>query len=185
MRFCCGFVAGLLLCFLATTGNAEYYIEYDLDGTLGNGPDLVAVEVNDEFAVNIWAMGGDSINIVLWSIAFCNYDGSLELLDVDFHSPTSWTNLGPIEYGEFCRRIESNFTEVSEIMVIPGLLATLTWRAAIDQSIDDITHYGAVSGWLSTQFNDGIFGEGIGCTVMIGTTATESATWGAIKGLFR
>ena len=174
---------GSLIYFWAFTGASAYYVEYDLDGTLGNGPDLVSVEVSDLINVDVWVLGGPMINLIGWGIEFCNSDGSLELQGVEYHTPEGWTDYDPVEFGAGCWQINTVTFNIEDAMSIPSMVGTLTWHAAVDQSIDDLTHDFGV--WVGTAGNDGFFDEGIGCTVMIGTTATESATWGAIKGLFR
>ena len=62
------------------------------------------------------------------------------------------------------------------------MVATITFHAAVDCSIDDIQ--GMDASYMGTDYGT-YFIDAIGGQVIIGGSATEETNWGAVKGLFR
>ncbi len=173
------FVAAAVVMLFATMASAQFSVELDLDGVLGNGPDFIEVEVSEYVAVDIWVHGPAAL--LSYGMTICNYDGSLEYQGCAYYVPTGWTPIDPIP--GVCFDVQATDFTFSNPMALPALVATVTFHAAVDQSIDDIIIM--QGGYLSAGFLSGLFEGNVGATVKIGSIATEEASWGAVKGLFR
>ena len=78
-----------------------YSIELDLDGIQGNGPDVLAAEVSDYIAVDIW-INGAGLPLISSNLTLCNHDGSLEFQGyVDNIKPNyaTWVITDPVIIG--------------------------------------------------------------------------------------
>ncbi|MBN1826969.1 MAG: hypothetical protein JW958_11960 [Candidatus Eisenbacteria bacterium] len=157
--------------------------ELDLDAVVGNGPDFIIAEVSDYIVVDIYMMVpgveyGQSIGCIVG-----NFDGSLEYQGCVYHTPPSWAAVPPAVGEEITVQATSwGGTDLLNFNT-PILVATLTFHAAADCSVDDLV---VISGGVFDMMLGQVdFDVLIGGTVQIGTSATEEASWGAVKGLFR
>ena len=174
------FVAAAVVMLFATAASAQFTAELDLDGVVGNGPDFIEVMVSDYVDVDVWITGPNAL--LSFGMTICNYDGSLEYQGTTYFIPTGWTPIEPVP--GVCFDVQATDFTFSNPMQLPALVATVTFHAAVDESIDDIIIL--QGGYLSAGFLSGNFSEMIGCTVQIGDIiGTEEASWGAVKGLFR
>lgn len=174
------FVVVAMLAF-AVAAHGQYSVELDLNGTPGDGPDYVVAAVSDYITGDLWIHG--PVALFSFGVIICNYDGSLEFQGAAYATPAGWTN-APVAPGE-CVTVQATDFNFATPLVLPYMVATLTFHAAVDQSIDDITFGDA--GWLDINFMSGVMdNQGtLAGTVQIGETSTEESSWGAVKGLFR
>ena len=75
-----------------------YFIEVDLDGIAGNGPDAAAANVSDYIDVNIW-VSGSGPGLLSSNFTICNLDGSLEFQGYTNLVPAPWTPTPPQDLG--------------------------------------------------------------------------------------
>jgi hypothetical protein len=164
-----------------------YFVELDLDGVLGNGPDVVSAEVSDYIDVNVWITGTGPM-LFSTNFTICNMDGSLEFqgfTSVDI--PGGWTQVDPTDVGNGCWLMQAIDLSGGAPLAVPFLHGVVTYHAAVDHTFDDLTIDldPLASGWFNTAFGSGGFEDFVGAGVQIGTAATEETNWGAVKGLFR
>lgn len=154
--------------------------ELDLDGVVGNGPDFIVAEVSDYILVDVYMTVGPMTQSVGCNIG--NFDGSLEYQGTEYFLP-SWGVVAPAP-GEVLAIQGTDWSMAALIdMSAPYKVATLTFHAAVDCSVDDLV---VIDGGGFDAMNGTVnFTELVGCTVQIGTSATEESSWGAVKGLFR
>ena len=171
-------VAAAVVMLFATAASAQFMAELDLDGVVGNGPDFIETMVSDYISVDIWVHG--PAMLFSFGMTICNYDGSLEYQGIAYNVGT-WTPVEPVP--GYCFDVQATDFSFANPMTLPAMVATVTFHAAIDSSIDDIIIL--TGGYLSTGFLSGQFDVVIGGTVWIGTSSTEETSWGAVKGLFR
>lgn len=167
-----------------------YYIELDLDGVLGNGPDVMSATVSDYITVDVWIMG-TGLPLVSSNFTICNLDGSLEYQGYASNIDPPWT-ITPPQISDNCALHQATDFTFSDPKPVPFLQGTVTWHAAVDQSIAEIgiDLDPAMSGWFNTAFcskfkTSCMFETSINCTVVIGATNTETTSWSEVKGLFR
>jgi hypothetical protein len=167
-------IAVLLVASFAFAAN---YAEFDLDDIQGNGPDVITAQVSDYILVDVWAF--TDVPVLVWGIEVHNVDGSLEFQSYEQFFPTGWTCPNPTPPVIVVQGQDMTF---SNPMYTPVLVATITYHAAVDCSVDDLT--GAAGLCLGNDFVEYPF-DAIGGQVIIGGSATEETNWGAVKGLFR
>ncbi len=175
--------AGLNCLVSTASAQPSYSVELDLDGTLGNGPDIVSATVSDYIAIDIWIHGG--VDLFYARIEVCNFDGSLEGLGIIVNPPPGW-EVSPVDTpGPMCLvKTISDFT-FAVPMTLPWRFGTITYHAAVDHAFGEITVLLMNSSWINVNFESGLFDMAIGCGIQIGTSAAEPSSWGGVKGLFR
>ncbi len=173
-------LAVAFLCAIFAGFVAAQTIELDLDGTPGNGPDVVPAAVSDYINVDVYINGTGMLFSANFTI--CNLDGSLEFQGYAYNTP--WTNTPPVVTPP-CVLIQATDFTFGSPLAMPFLHGTATYHAAVDASLDDLTIDLANSGWFNDQFLSGAFSDFVGGSVQIGSSATEQTNWGAVKDLFR
>ncbi len=159
-------------------------VEFDLDGVVGNGPDIIAVTVSDYIAVDVW-ITGDPHPLLFVAITMCNLDGSLEFQGFQYAFGLPWTAYPPDINGPcvLLRTVDFSFTNWK---MTPVLFGTAMYHAAVDASLDDLAIDADNSAWFSLYGITGIFTDNVGASVQIGgVTSTEESSWGGVKSLFR
>ena len=174
------FVVAAVLAF-ATAASAQYTVELDLNGVVGDGPDVVEAEVSDYIDVDVW-MHGPAM-VLSMGADICNYDGSLEFQGYTSNSPSGWTDNTVTANYPPCLTVQMTDFGFMAPVPLPYMMGTLTFHAAVDHSTDDLVVISG--GWFSEGFGSGACDVLIGGTVIIGGSATEESSWGAVKGLFR
>lgn len=164
----------------------EYFVELDLDGQLGNGPDVGAAAVGDTIAVEVWMVGEGCGLLGSW-FTLCNDSGSLNFIEIttDFEPP--WIEEPPTVAGTCVSHLAIDFT-FSAPIPIPFHHGTILYRVANEQPLSEIEIDSAngASGYVDFCTGlGGTFEGGTGCTIVVGATETETEDWGAIKNLFR
>ncbi|MFH1279619.1 MAG: hypothetical protein ABIK65_14725 [Candidatus Eisenbacteria bacterium] len=164
------------------TSAAQWFVELDLDGTVGNGPDIVDVEVNDYVDGDLWLYG--PAGVYSFGFIICSFDGALEDEGFTYYIPEVWT-FAPVIWNPGCYTVQATDFTFSEPIALPAMLATIHYQAAVDQTIANIVLQ--AGGYFDTTFGSGSV-DNVGdtlATVRIGVTSTEKSSWGAVKGLFR
>ncbi len=177
MKACLPALLALTLSFEAA-GAAGPYIELDLDGTLGNGPDHQIAQIGDTIQVDAWVMpavpltGYHAVGFVIRGINASLLSYAYKLL---------WTNQ-PIEDlgdgGWYVLSVTFDF-----VVYLPPLL----------HGSARFLYHGPGPGrvviseptfWFSYDFETGLFTNNI--PARFGpTTATEESSWSLVKELFR
>ncbi len=164
---------------------AQLSVELDLDGVVGNGPDVNCADVSDYINVDIW-ITGTPLSLLSASVSICNNDGSLEFQGYQDAIGSPWT-ITPPQFGP-CLVIQATDFTFSAPKTVPFLYGTATYHAAADGTLGELTVDDNNSGWFSANGGGtGFFTNNIGVLFLIGgcDTATEESSWGAVKGLFR
>jgi hypothetical protein len=169
----------------AAAAHAQFTVELDLNGVQGDGPDLIEAMVSDYVTGDVWVYGPDAL--FSFGVILCNYDGSLEFQGFVYNTPAGWTNTPPNVGPDGCVTIQATDFNFATPMVLPAMVGTVTFHAAVDMSIDDITF--GDCGYFTVAFLSGVMDNSgtLAGTVLIGDqgTSTEESSWGAVKGLFR
>lgn len=176
----------LLLVLVGRSSAQPYYIEFALDGVLGNGPDVGSSEVGDYIQVGIWILGMGA-PLLSSNFTICNWDGYLEFEEYVNELGPPWTITPPIISSENCVLNQATDFTFSSPIPVPFLQGTAIYRAAVDNVIADIgiENDPLASGWFNTFYGGEPFDDVIDCAIEVGATATEEESWGAIKSLFR
>jgi len=180
------FVAAAALLLFASAGMGQYRAEIDLDGDPMNGIDYIQVPVSTYIAVDIWLYGPPGSGCYVFGVELCDYDRSLEFQGGVFYFPDpQWSGVFRPPDAQNCITVEGQTFAFTVPIMFPYKVATVTYHAAVDESIDDLTLRNG--GVLTLNFTSQWF-ENIGAvlgTVQVGEIATEETNWGAVKSLFR
>ncbi len=164
------------------------FVELDIDGIVGNGPDCDTFHVGELIDVDIWFRGerlliGGAVRLCYSS----NPSGpSLTNFGFQFNVPSSWgTDVQPPSGSCFANQ----YSATSGFPLFP---IALDWKwgtnayLAIGNSTCIFTVDPPASGWADTLGVSGLFDSVVTAkVVVIGATATESASWSDLKSLFR
>ncbi len=182
------FVAAAAVLLLAGASFATLVVEADLDGTLGNGPDYLVVSQSALVPVDLWILG-DVNPAYVFGMFLCNYDHSLVYQSTVYNLPGGgWQGVPPVApTPDGCITVQGQNFLFDMVMVWPWKVATVTYHAAVDQSIDEIWLGGPDGGVLTSSFTSVAFDniESVLGRVQIGETNVEETNWGAVKSLFR
>ncbi|RPH35409.1 MAG: hypothetical protein EHM91_17270 [Planctomycetota bacterium] len=145
------------------------------------------VPVSTYVPANIWIVGEAGPAWVA-GMVLCNPDHSLEYQSCVYNSPGGgWAFVAPQPPDpQGCITIQGQNFSFDVPMVFPWRIATVTYHAAVDQSIDDLFLMGPEGGVLTdggTVFFDNL--DTVVGQVQIGITSVEETNWGAVKNLFR
>jgi hypothetical protein len=186
MRMKKAFVAAVAVLLMTGFGFAATIV-YDLNGNPADGPDMINVPVSTNVPVDIWIFGPPDGAISFGTI-MCNPDHSLVYVSCLYSLPTGWTGIAPQAPGaDNCITVQGVTFTGTPVAMLPYKFATVTWHAAVDQSIDTLIS-GATSAVMSPSFSSFSFenNEQVLATIQIGTiVGTEETNWGAVKSLFR
>lgn len=186
-------LAGLVVvAFTAMTAFAGNTVELDLDATLGNGPDAVAVANGGTVTCDVWIMGPE--DIVDADITVCNPGGALTYSSTSYAGlPGAWLSKSPVPSGN-CVKVGAfdggenpGFAPAAP----PFLLATISWTATTDDTCVELEadiSSTSVSNYTRADFQFFGYSSAVGAYAEIGAgcvTGTEEETWSAIKNLFR
>ena len=168
----------------AAAAHAQFTVELDLNGVQGDGPDFVNAVVSDYITGDLWVYGPEGL--FSFGVILCNYDGSLEFQGFEYITPDGWTETAPSVGPDGCVTLQATDFNFANCMALPAMIGTVTFHAAVDESIDDITF--GDCGYFTCSFLSGVMDNSgtLAGTVQIGTiVSTEESSWGAVKGLFR
>lgn len=152
------------------------HVEFDLDDIQGNGPDVIHAEVSDYVLVDVWFF--NDIPMMYFGVTVNQLNGALEYQSCEYFTP-GWTAVAPVPGPVFTVQAT---TWCSNPIVGPALVATVTFRAVSDCLIADIQ--GTDAGYMGNDYVT-YYIDAINARVIIGGIATESTSWGGVKGLFR
>ncbi|MFH1681868.1 MAG: hypothetical protein ABIH26_14655, partial [Candidatus Eisenbacteria bacterium] len=147
--------ATLMLLTAASAGIAQYYVEADLNGVVGDPqPDYLVTTVGEEVLVDYWVLGSTNPALAYW-LPVCNFDHSLGYLSTLYY-PTPggcWTSLpvAPPDSAGCILLSGANHTFGVCPLIPPYRVATVTYQAAADGSIAEL-HLGDGSGVLTYSF---------------------------------
>lgn len=165
-------------------GAASTSIEVDLDGVLGNGPDNISAAISDYIVAELWLVGiEDAVSGA--GVTVCNLDGALEFQGATYEVPLSWTLWPPDFSLPGCVKLVAVDYGAAPINVFPALFSTITYHAAQDNAIAEISIDLQNSDFATIGFEVFDFDGYSGGTINIGTTPTGDSHWGEIKNLFR
>jgi len=162
--------------------HGETYVELDVDGILGNGPDTVAAGVGDTVRVEVYVhhnvpqgrlchvwvpLCAEQVvpdSIEFWTEPWVNYTAPAD----------TCLGLYGSDVPNFCdNQIDSPVHLASAWYVVGGCPGTVR--------VDDLDSY-----WIDSDFNAGAFSGSIPVWLCAGTpTGTSESSWGSIKVLFR
>jgi len=175
---------------LASTIAAQpYSVELDLDGTLGNGPDVINAQPGDTLAVNVWCTG-EGYELVGFGIALCSDPNILGYSAFQVGLGGCWSYSLPVDLGDGCRQA-SVLNGCFEDEPPPLFFGTAYYAVTTDNTCDWVQVDSMNSGWLNSEFVSGSFQSNVPAAVLVNTTedclstATETTHWGAVKTLFR
>ncbi len=165
----------------STAVSAQYSIEMDGDGILGNGPDYVAAAPSSTVPIDVYVTGQAS---AVYSANFTIHwigPGSW----IPYAHATGWTT-SP-DQGTWWPLIQA--TDFTFTGLVPPFLHG-TARFTYDGPVNLVTvSIIAPNGWFDSSYTSGVFTNNTGITFGIGIddppTATEESSWSDIKEMFR
>ncbi len=175
--------AGMILAAMAPIAHSQPFgVELDLDGQMGNGPDTLSASIGDYIRGDIWVLGPTPI--LSFGFTLCNLDGSLEHQGSVSNVPATWT-VSTTGLPGHCMDLTATDFTFSDPVSLPWLFHTITYQAAVDQTLASLQIDLNLSGWLNTSLESGFFSSSVGGSVQIGSTEVYGTEWGKIKSLFR
>jgi hypothetical protein len=184
------FVAVVASLVLATAGFAQMHsVEVDLNGVLGDGPDLINVPVSTVVPVDVWITGDGPCWWVV-GLFLCNAELNLGYQSTAYFNPGGgWAFIAPLPPdANGCITLQGQNFSFDVPMCAPWKLATVQYHAAVDHTVAHLVA-GPQSGVLTTGFVTSSFSNNgaVLATIEIGTPpqGTEETNWGAVKSLFR
>lgn len=206
-RIAIGLVVPLAFLLIPAGAGAEWTVELDLDGYLGNGPDYIFAYVSDYVTADLWIHGDEPM--IAFSVDLCNWDGALEFQGAEYLLPVEWEGVIPepgvcVSFSAFDTTptgteeeswggIKSRFRNGRSIpfksapsrdpITLPAHVGRIVYHAAVDYSLADIIPNSG--SWTTVGGATGEFSNYIGGTVQIGMKSPDKSAWGAIRGLFR
>jgi len=182
--------AALAVLLLAAGGFAQFSVEADLNGVVGDPqPDFLVTAVGDTFTADLWIFGPYGSGCWVFEIFSCDPDGALTLESTQFFSPPGgcWAFL-PVGGSDSagCIRLQGQ-TICDWPIMFPYKIARVAYRAAVDHSIAELV-LGPGSGLLTLTFATHSFdnnGEVIARIQIGDVTEAEPTSWGSVKQLFR
>lgn len=189
MRLMCAAVTAL---FLLTSGvYAQYYVEADLNGVLGDSqPDIVVASAGQDIMADIWILASPGLTCSAFGVFLCNHDFALEYQGTDYYPyAPGWACFPPEPPDSSgCILLYGVDLVILAPMEFPYRVASVTYRTAVDHAIADLT-LGPTSAVMTLpSFSTFSFvnNGSVLARVQIGdVTATEASSWGSIKALFR
>ncbi|MFH1276820.1 MAG: hypothetical protein ABIK65_00345 [Candidatus Eisenbacteria bacterium] len=172
----------LVMCLAPSLPAEEYSVELDLDGVIGNGPDIESALVSDLVYVDVWVFGPGPLFAV--GLTICNLDGALEYEGAAGNLPPGWI-MTPLLPPGICFDIGAIDISFTSPVALPWLFFTVTYHAAVDDAYGHIIVDLEQSGWMDSGFQSGVFSDFVGAGVRIGATSTDRSSWGSVKSLFR
>jgi hypothetical protein len=170
-------------------GAAEYWVEADLNGVFGDPqPDSIVASVGQDVPVDVWAVGSPDVCFTVFYVSLCDGDGALDYQDVQYHRLPGWGYWPPEPPDTMdCIHLWGAQHEFGPCLPLPYRVATLTYRAAVDHTMADLT-LGEASAMFTSGFSTYWFvnkGEVIARIRIGAPTSTETTSWGSVKSLFR
>jgi hypothetical protein len=187
-------VALALLAMLASSSlvSAQFRVELDVDGFIGEGPDTLDVDVGTLVAVDVWWVCDEPRELLFMETVICDSGGGLEYASYEYQLDqcqpgiATWTPQFPEPN---CVLLRSQYLESAKQMMwcmTPVLQATLVYRAADDRGIQRLSvdegHSMCVDSGFDTYYAEG----SIGAVIRVGEETSITGTrWGTVKQLFR
>ncbi len=177
MRSLLVLIPALLL--YATAANAQYSIELDGDGVLGNGPDYVFALAANAVSVDAYVTGQASqvysANFTLRHLGPGTWNS--------YTHATGWTTTPDQNQGGNDWLVQA--TDFGFLGLVPPFL-----HGTAHYTFDGPFGIVAVSieqpnGWFDSSFTTGPFGNNTGLIFGHIVFSTEESSWGAVKELFR
>ncbi|MBM3320383.1 MAG: hypothetical protein FJY73_06875 [Candidatus Eisenbacteria bacterium] len=181
------FLVASLLAAPLVLARTNAAIELDLDGVLGNGPDTIEAFIGEDVRLDLWWVGDlPSPRIMVAASTVCSPGDALVYVATEYHLPAYWESYPPDFPSPGCVSLATYTINWFGCIEWPFCHATITFRAAAEGSIAELasdvagsvlmtctswTYYYAA--WPSKAY------------VRIGSTETESSSWGSLKRLFK
>ncbi|MFH1681687.1 MAG: hypothetical protein ABIH26_13730 [Candidatus Eisenbacteria bacterium] len=192
LRLCLLVGMAIILLPGAKDAHSEWSVELDLDGTLGNGPDVAFFTPGDFVIMDVWAKGETAI--LGFEVALCDTQNLLDLVWRDFYLPDSWNDT--LTIGDDCiilsghdrvltgvrpgagqkpstwSSIKTLFRQtkphpkmmILDPLALPARVATLVYEA-LDIGIAHVTV--GESSLVDENYACGSFQENVGCVIEI------------------
>lgn len=176
------FILIALLIPCSAIGNAV--VELDLDGQFGNGPDTLYSSPGDTVEVNIWYVDAW---LQSFCVSLCSPENLTYVTSYPGPSAGSQSPICPVtDPPENCQRFTGGYFAIC--CPDPGHIYSVLYEVVETQGSGGIdvdlesSCYGEPSMFAD---RDQSFAGFIGAVVIGEPTATDEATWGTIKTLFR
>lgn len=179
-------VRSVAACFVlvmpGAMAGADQWLELDLDGVLGNGPDTLEVGLGDVVEVDVWLSGGRTL--MGFDLIVCNHDAVLDFQSAEYHTPGTWGDEPALETGEGCVGV-ATWAYAAEFLDQPVMPVTLAYWAVQDKAVAFLDVEAESSMVWYEDYSSSYITNGVGAYVRVGSVATSSSTWGMVKQLFR
>jgi len=172
---------------LIATASFAHYVDVDLDGTI-DGVDYIQVNQSTNVVADVWLLGEGPCWWVC-GVYLCNGDHNLGYLSTVYNTPGGgWGFVAPQPPdANGCITLQGQNFTFDIPMCAPWKLATVTYHAAVDQHVADLT-LDTGSGVLTVDFVTSSFtnnGSLVGEITIGQIVGVEETNWGAVKSLFR
>ncbi len=166
----------------STGAGAQYSIEMDGDGILGNGPDFVTTAPGDTVFIDFYVAGQAS---AVYSANFTIKWSGPAWWNGYTHA-TDWTTPGVTDMPQWPLIQATDYTLTGLIPPFLHGTARYTYIGPVnDVTVSIITP----NGWFDSSYTSGVFTNNTGLTFGIGIedppTSTEESSWSDVKQLFR
>lgn len=210
MRLAVVLLFAVLLLAVPAASTAAVFLELDMDGVVGNGPDFVFHEVGSYFTADLWLIGDPPLSVSGFDLHLCNPDQCLEFQEMQYFVPVGWAS-SPVEGGACIHAAawDPDVTAVEEEswggvkalfregggaskttsralpITLPARVGTITYQAVVDMCLSELI---LDSGQVTLSDGTTVPFENVGLVVgvvAIGTIEASGTAWGALQGLFR
>lgn len=164
---------------------SELCVEFDLDGTPGNGSDETDIVIGEPLLVDVW-VHPNGCELWVFGLWVCWSGTSMVFDSCSYYLPVNWEAQEPVTMGG-CTIIGGLMGPPAYVPVsVSTKVATLEFHGVAASDADTVCVDSG--GWDCDclDFDDCGLGQAICPAVHVsGGTGTEESAWGAIKTLFR
>lgn len=163
------------------------FVELDVDGIIGNGPDILEGLAADTLKVDVWFLGQLAYELQGADVVLCDNEAGPGPVTYRY----AWCRLGwpflgyGYELPDGCAELQfDNHGHPSEGTDLPALVGSFVF------DVSEVTSDTRISVDESRSTYDGYFGTesfdgSSGIVIRFPSTSADLSTWGTVKALFR
>ncbi len=179
MGFWVGGFAVIILVLLCGPGlSAQTYVELDIDGVLGNGPDDAMAVAGDTVRVDVYLHHDEFFCAV--TVVMCHT--AADCLGATYHA--NWPSFPPVITDSCVTLSSSGAGTFCEPLLTPPVYYASAWYV-VEACPAVVEVRDNQSFWVDIVFADGNFAGSVPAWPCVETTGTEGGSWGEIKRLFQ
>jgi hypothetical protein len=175
---------GLLWLHAGAAKGGPFVVELDGDGIIGNAPDTLFAEVEDQIPVSLWIVGfaPENPGILGFRIAVCTDTAFVDFEEGVYTLGATWGTTPVVAEGACAIFDGVSYYEPEYWQFQVGVA---TYRAVAPAGIASVIVDTEESEYLDGEAVVGQFAAAYALYVQIASTAAWNSSWGDVKRLFR